>query len=188
MKPWNTSGLVGVNRFLERVWNLSEKPLGDDAPGPELLKVLHKTIKKVSKDTDSLDLNTAISQMMIFVNEVTGLEKMPRELFDPFVRMLSAYAPHLGEELWRKLGHADTVSKAQWPDYNEALCTDGSVTVVVQINGKLRDKFEVPAGTAKEELEKLAFATPKAIEFTQGKKVVKVIVVQDKLVNIVVAG
>jgi leucyl-tRNA synthetase len=188
MKPWNTSGLVGVNRFLERVWNLSEKPLSDEVPGPELLKTLHKTVKKVSKDTDSLDFNTAISQMMIFVNEVTGLERMPRALFDPFVRLLSVYAPHLGEELWRKLGRSDTVSKAQWPDYDEALCADDSVTVVVQINGKLRDKFEVPAGTAKEELEKLAFATPKAVEFTQGKKVVKVIVVQDKLVNIVVAG
>jgi leucyl-tRNA synthetase len=188
MKPWNTSGLVGVNRFLERVWNLSEKPLCDDGPSADLLKVLHKTIKKVSQDTDSLDFNTAISQMMIFVNETTGLARMPRTLMDPFVRMISVYAPHLGEELWRKLGNADTISKAAWPVWDEALCADSTVTVVVQVSGKLRDKFEVPAGTPKEELERLALATPKAIEFTAGKKIVKVIVVPDKLVNLVVAG
>ncbi len=188
MKPWNTSGLVGVHRFLERVWALSEKPLCNDEPSPEQLKILHKTIKKVSQDTESLNFNTAISQMMIFVNEIFSVENMPRKLMEPFVRMISVYAAHMGEELWRKLGMEGSISKASWPVWDDALCVDDIVTVVVQINGKLRDKFEIAPGAPKEELERLAFATPKAIEFTQGKKIVKVIVVQDKLVNIVVAG
>jgi len=188
MKPWNTSGLVGVHRFLERVWNLSEKPLSADEPSAELVKVLHKTVKKVSKDTEGLDFNTAISQMMIFINEIYGLASVPRALWEPFVKMISVYAPHLGEELWEKMGKKGSISKERWPEWDESLCADATVTVVVQVNGKLRDKFECAPDTSKEELEKLAFATPKAQEFTAGKKIAKVIVVPGKLVNIVVQG
>ena len=118
-KPWSTAGLVGVSRFLERAWATSEKPIVEAAPAAEHLKLLHKTIKKVTVDTDTLNFNTAISQMMIFLNEASKLDSLPRSLWEPFVVMLAPYAPHLGEELWERLGHAEGVSKAAWPVYDE---------------------------------------------------------------------
>ena len=105
-KPWSTRGIAGAKRFLERIWRAAELPLTDEEPSEALLRVLHKTIKKVSQDTDRLEFNTAIAQMMIFLNETSGLETMPRKLWTPFVLLLSPYAPHLAEELWEKLGHA----------------------------------------------------------------------------------
>jgi leucyl-tRNA synthetase len=190
-KPWLTAGLVGVTRFLERLWAISEKPLvetEDEAPVQEgeLPRILHKTIRKVTDDTASLNFNTAISQMMIYSNELAKLSELPRRLWEPLVQMVSAYAPHLGEELWEKLGHAESVSKSPWPEYDEKLCIDSDVTIVVQVNGKIRDKFSAPAGTAKEELEKTAAALPGVQKWLEGQRVVKVIAVQDKLVNMVV--
>jgi leucyl-tRNA synthetase len=191
-KPWMTAGLVGVSRFLERIWAISEKPVSDAAPGTEagggeaLLKLLHKTVKKVSQDTESLDFNTAISAMMIYSNELAKLKEVPRKLWEPLVQMLSAYAPHLGEELWEKLGYKETVSKSTWPTWDESLCAETEVTVVVQINGKIRDKFNTAAGTSREELEKTALALRGTQKWLEGKTPAKVIVVPDKLVNIVV--
>ncbi|GHV96631.1 leucine--tRNA ligase [Spirochaetia bacterium] len=191
-KPWITAGLVGVSRFLERLWAIGEKPLcetepGTDAAGGEALqKLLHKTIKKVSEDTATLNFNTAISAMMIYSNELVKLTEIKRALWEPLVIMLSAYAPHLGEELWEKLGHTETVSASSWPAYDEALTVDNEVTIVAQVNGKIRDKFTAAAGTPKAELEKTALALPGVLKWTEGQAVVKVIAVPDKLVNIVV--
>jgi leucyl-tRNA synthetase len=191
-KPWITSGLIGVSRFLERLWAIGEKPLCDAAPGSEeaggnvLLKLLHKTIKKVTADTATINFNTAISQMMIYSNELAKLAAIPRSLWEPFVVMLSCYAPHLGEELWEKLGHTESVSLCTWPAYDEALTVDDEVTVVAQVNGKIRDKFTAAAGTAVAELEKNALALPGVIKWTEGHDIIKVITVQNKLVNIVV--
>lgn len=185
-KPWNTQGLIGVSRFLERVWSLSEKPMTDLAPEADALKLLHKTIKKVTDDTASLNFNTAISQMMIFSNELNKKESFPKSVWAEFVKLLAPYAPHLGEELWQKLGNAGTLSYVAWPKHDEALCADDSCTIVVQVNGKIRDKFEAAVGTDKAELEKTALALPGAVKFMEGKAPKKVIVVQDKLVNIVV--
>ena len=194
-KPWITAGLVGVSRFLERLWAMSEKCCGADSEGAavsnSLEKLLHRTIKKVSKDTQSLNFNTAISAMMIYSNELGRLETIPRALWEPLVIMLSAYAPHLGEELWEKSqaslsGRKESVSACRWPDYNEQLTLDDEVTVVVQVNGKIRDKFTAAAGTAKEELEKTAFSLPGTRKWTEGHTIAKVITVPDKLVNIVV--
>ncbi|MDR0877105.1 MAG: leucine--tRNA ligase [Treponema sp.] len=195
-KPWITAGLIGVSRFLERLWAIGEKydPADPDcladenkAPIPEdLVKLLHKTVKKVSADTASLNFNTAISQMMIYSNELAKLETLPRFLWEPLVIMVSAYAPHLGEELWEELGHKESVSKAVWPSYDEKLTVDSEATIVVQVNGKIRDKFTTAAGTSKEELEKTAREMPGVQKWLEGQTVVKVIAVQDKLVNIVV--
>ena len=187
-KPWSTQGLVGIHRFLEKVWTVSEKPLSAEKASSELTKLLHKTIKKVSTDTASLNFNTAISQMMIFINETAKAETLPKELWKPFVIMLSVYAPHLGEELWHKLGETETVSRAQWPAWNEELCKDDSCTIVVQVNGKIRDKFEAALNEDKAALEKQALQTDGAKRFTDGKEIVKVITVPNKLVNIVVKG
>lgn len=192
-KPWNTQGLIGVHRFLERVWSLSERPMTDgpatDLSTPQaeqLSRLLHKTIKKVSEDTRDLAFNTAISQMMIFTNELSKLDQFPKALWSLFVKLIAPYAPHLGEELWQKLGNNNTLAYESWPDWDETLCQDTSCTIVVQINGKIRDKFEAAPGTAKEDLEKNAMALPATQRYIEGKPVKKVIVVQDKLVNIVV--
>ncbi|MCL2244755.1 MAG: class I tRNA ligase family protein, partial [Treponema sp.] len=190
-KPWIVAGITGVSRFLERLWAISEKPLcevteGDEAAGgAELRKLLHKTIRKVTDDTSSLNFNTAISAMMIYSGELAKLAEIPRVMWEPLVIMISAYAPHLGEELWEKMGHQKSVSFSGWPSYNEALTHDDQVNIVVQVNGKIREKFTTAAGTAKEELEKTALAMPGVQKWLEGQTIVKVISVSDKLVNIV---
>ncbi|MDR2632511.1 MAG: leucine--tRNA ligase [Treponema sp.] len=186
-KPWVSAGLVGVSRFLERLWAIGEKPLSE-APGSEALtRLLHKTIKKVSEDTASLAFNTAISAMMVYSSELAKLQVVPRSLWLPLVQMVSAYAPHLGEELWEKLGAPESVSRSVWPVYDEALSRDQELTIVVQVNGKVRDKFTVAAGTPRGELEKQAQALPGIRKWTEGHQVVKLITVPDKLVNLVIA-
>jgi leucyl-tRNA synthetase len=200
-KPWSTAGLIGVSRFLERLWAIGNRDWGkrneelgmrngEKSLNPEdmerLTKLLHKTIKKVSSDTASLDFNTAISQMMIYSNELVKFAAFPPSFWEPLVVMLSAYAPHLGEELWEKLGRSESVSKSPWPQYEESLTIDSEVTIVVQVNGKIRDKFSAPPDTPTEELEKTARALPAIQKWTEGKTLVKVIAVPGKLVNVVV--
>ncbi len=185
-KPWSTNGLAGVHRFLDRVYRLSERRLVDDEPPKELVRLLHKTIRKVTEDTDSLAFNTAIAQMMIFVNELFKVEAHYRALWEPFVLLLSPYAPHLAEELWTRLGHAPSVSKVAWPEYDPALTIDEEVTIVLQVNGKVRSRVQAAAGGSREELEQLARNDARIRELIEKKEVVKVISVPDKLVNIVV--
>jgi len=189
-KPWATAGLVGVSRLLERLWAIGEKPLleapSSDTDYAPLVRLLHKTIKKVSGDTATLNFNTAISAMMVYSSELAKLEAVPRSLWEPLVLMMGPYAPHLAEELWEKLGHRESLSKAPWPQHDEALAADDRVTIVVQVNGKIRDKFTVDAHTPKEELEKQALSSPGLQRWIQGVTVQKVVVVPDKLVNLVV--
>ncbi|MCL2721426.1 MAG: leucine--tRNA ligase [Treponema sp.] len=191
-KPWIAAGITGVSRFLERLWVIGEKPLNDAQPGSdeaggiELQKLLHKTIKKVTADTVSINFNTAISAMMVYSNELSKLKELPRALWEPLVIMVSAYAPHLGEELWEKLGHKESVSLCKWPSFDEVLTHDNEVNIVVQVNGKIRDKFTAAAGTTKEELEKTALSLPDVKKWLEGQTVVKVIIIPDKLVNVVI--
>ncbi|MDR0589286.1 MAG: leucine--tRNA ligase [Spirochaetaceae bacterium] len=194
-KPWSTAGLVGASRFLERLWTIGEKPITEDPlagsgeippPWAALVRLLHKTIKKVSVDTETLNFNTAISAMMVYSNELAKLTEVPRDLWEPLVLMAGAYAPHLGEELWEKLGHPESASKAPWPSYHDALTREEELTIVVQINGKIRDKFVAAAGTPREELEKTARDLPGIRRWTEGQTLVRVITVPDKLVNLVV--
>ncbi len=189
-KPWSTRGIIGVRRFLDRVWRTAERPLTDAAPSRAHLKVLHQTIRKVGEDTDRLEFNTAIAQMMIFVNEIYAPEgePLPRALWEPFVLVLAPYAPHMAEELWERLGNSPSVSKAAWPAYDRELARDETVTVVAQVNGKVRDRMEVSAGLPRAELERRALALKRVRQYTDGKQVVKVVVVPDKLVNVVVKG
>ncbi len=192
-KPWNTQGLIGINRFLEKIWSISEKPVSDiplqgdlSSQIVEIRKLYHRTVKKVTEDTASLCFNTAISQMMIFINEAAKLQELPREIWTGFVKILSPYAPHLGEELWQKLGNNKTIAYESWPVYDETYCKDDTCTIVVQVNGKKRDEFQAQIDTDKSELEQRALQTAGAQRFTEGKTPVKIIVVPDKLVNIVV--
>ncbi|MBQ6780683.1 MAG: leucine--tRNA ligase [Treponema sp.] len=192
-KPWNTQGLIGVNRFLDKIWQISEKPLSDtdikgklDKDLAALRKTYAKTVKKVTDDTRNLDFNVAISQMMIFVNEASKFESLPREMWSGFVLMLSVYAPHLGEELWQKLGHEKTCAYETWPTFSEEFCKDDTKEYPVMINGKLRAKFEAAANADNATLEALAKETDGFKKFTDGKTIAKIIVVPGKLVNVVV--
>jgi leucyl-tRNA synthetase len=185
-KPWQTKGLVGVNRFLNRVWDVAEREMTDQEPSDDLKKVLHKTIKKVTLDTDGLEFNTAISQMMIFINEVYKEEKCYRKLWETFVLLIAPYAPHLGEEMWEMLGKTETLAFEPWPVWDEELCKDDEKEIVLQINGKVRSKVNVSAGLSKEELLSIARTDEKIVAHLEGKTIVKEIVVPDKLVNMVV--
>jgi leucyl-tRNA synthetase len=184
-KPWSTRGIAGAKRFLERVWRTAELPLSEEEPSEQLVRLLHKTIKKVSRDTDRLEFNTAIAQMMIFLNGVSGLHSLPRKLWTPFVLLLAPYAPHLAEELWEKLGHPPSISRVPWPEWIEALTAEELVEVVFQVNGKIRARENMPPGTADADLKEKALANVKIREILAGREIRKVIVVPDKLVNIV---
>ncbi len=193
-KPWATQGIVGIHRFLEKVWALSEKPLAnidingklEDKKLVSLRKIFTQTVKKVGDDTSSLNFNTAISQMMIFVNELSKFDSIPTAIWTDFVKILSPYAPHLGEELWEKLGNKKSIAYETWPTYNEDFLKDDTKEIVVMVNGKLRDKFEAAPGSDDETLKTMAFDREGVKKHTDGKEIVKVIVVKDKLVNIVV--
>jgi len=195
-KPWQMAGVEGVYRFLHRVWRLAvDERNGElagrvvDAPGtsePELWKLLHRTVKKVREDTENMQFNTAISQMMIFVNEATNTKTVPREILKTFLRVLASYAPHLAEELWQRMGETTLIAFASYPSFDLSLCVQDEVTVVLQVNGKKRDEIVVSKTLGKDELEKIALSSEKMLKFMDGKPAKKVIVVPGRLVNVVV--
>ena len=193
-KPWSTQGIVGIHRFLEKVWSVSEKPMNDiDISGKledkaliSARKTFAQTIKKVTDDTATLNFNTAISQMMIFINEISKLPEIPKAMWSDFVKVLSPYAPHLGEELWQKLGNSNTIAYEKWPVFSEDFAKDDSKTIVVMVNGKKRDTFEAPVDTDQETLKNMAFDREAVKKFTDGHEIVKTIVVPNKIVTIVV--
>jgi leucyl-tRNA synthetase len=187
VKPWNTQGVEGVYRFLKRGWRIiAESEIVDGLEmSEEQLRVLHATIKKVTEDTNTLNFNTAISQMMIFVNEFSKLDKLPREAAEAFVKMLSPYAPHLGEELWQILGHDKSNAYEPWPEYNEEFLKVAEVEILVQVLGKPKARLMVPADANQEVMQELALANEKVQEAIAGKTIRKVICVPGRLVNIV---
>jgi leucyl-tRNA synthetase len=185
-KPWSTSSIGGVHRFLDRVWRTGERDLADGDAPIEQERLLHKTIKKVTEDTANLEFNTAISQMMIFINEVFKVDELYRSVWERFVLLLSPYAPHIAEELWELLGNKGPASLKAWPSYDEALVKEEEVTVVVQVNGKVRDRIQMSADTPEEKMKELALERDRVKQFIDGKTVRRVITVPNKLVNIVV--
>jgi leucyl-tRNA synthetase len=187
-KPWSTRGIVGIKRFLDKIWKVSEKKLTRDNPKESLLKLLHKTIKKVTNDTNSLCFNTAISQMMIYIGELNQEESIPEILWKSFVLLLSPYVPHLAEELWEKLGNKGSVSKESWPIWDETLTKEDMITLVCQVNGKIRDKIDVPVGLDDARMKEEVLKLEKVQKYIEGKEVIKFIVVPNKLVNIVIKG
>ena len=186
-KPWSTTGIAGVWRFIDRIWRLAdEKPLTEDKAPAEILKSLHKTIKKVTDDTATLNFNTAISQMMVYINDLSKLETLPREAWEPLILMIAPYAPHLAEELWEKAGHKPSVANVSWPKYNEALTIDAEIQIVCQINGKVRAKIMLDKDATKEEIIAAAKANDNVKKYLDGATIVKEIVVPGKLVSFVV--
>ncbi|RXF34527.1 leucine--tRNA ligase [Enterococcus faecalis] len=188
---WNENGLEGSRKFLDRVWRLivdEEGKMRDRITtinDGHLTKVYHQTVKKVTEDMANLHFNTAISQLMVFVNEANKVDALPYEYVEGFVQLLAPIAPHIGEELWQILGNEESLTYVPWPTYDEAALVEDEVEVVFQVNGKLRGKQNVARGLSKEELEQIAMNHEAVKEFIEGKTVCKVIAVPDKLVNIV---
>jgi len=184
-KPWSTKGVEGARRFLDRVYRMFTEIVTIDNQNTALERVYHQTVKKVTEDIENLRFNTAIAQMMIFVNEVYKAPNVPQEYLENFLKLLNPFAPHLTEELWEFLGHQGTIAYEPWPTYDEAKTIHDEVTIIVQVNGKLRDRLIVARDTDAKELENLALSNERIQGFFKGMTVQKVIVVPNKLVNIV---
>ncbi|AFQ18437.1 leucine--tRNA ligase [Bacillus thuringiensis] len=186
---WSENGLDGARRFLDRVWRLFVQDNGElsekitDAPNKELEKAYHQTVKKVTEDYAELRFNTAISQMMVFINDAYKAETLPKEYVEGFVKMIAPVAPHIGEELWSKLGYNETITYASWPIFDESKLVEDEVEIVVQVMGKVRAKLTMSKDASKEEMEQLALEAIQ--DQIEGKTVRKVIVVPGKLVNVV---
>ena len=188
---WSEKGLDGSRRFLDRVWRLfvnedgtlTDKVVEDETPA--LQNVYHQTVKKVTEDFESLNFNTAIRQLMVFINDCYKAETISRAYVEGFVKMLAPIAPHLGEELWSILGHETTITYQPWPSYDESLLEAAVVEIVLQVNGKVRAKVEIPKDLSKEEMEQMALANDSVKTVIEGKEIKKVIAVPQKLVNIV---
>ena len=189
-KPWDTNGIDGVNRFLKRLWGLFFKgdqlQLVDEKPSAEALKSIHKLIKKVSQDIEQFSYNTSVAAFMICSNELSGMKCRTKSVYRDFVVLLSPFAPHIAEELWHVLGEEGTVCDAQWPTWNEEYLKESVVKYTVLFNGKPRYNVEVPAGTAGDEVQRIALAHEGAARWLDGKQPKKVIVVPNKIVNVVV--
>ena len=192
-KPWNTKGILGLYRFLEKVWNLLDKPRKEvkendvsDEDNKKITYLLNKTIKKVTLDTQSLNFNTAISAMMIFVNEIGKLKEIPTYVIETFLKLLCPYSPHITEEMWERLGNKTLLCKMSWPKYIEEYCQDENKTVMISINGKVKGSLSVATGTEKDEIIRLAFESECVKKLSIDKeKTKKIIVVPDKIINIV---
>jgi leucyl-tRNA synthetase len=198
MKPWSMKGVEGVSRFLGRVWRMIVDDRADDVklaeavqdvpPTEDQERILHKTIKAVTEDIEKLSFNTAISRMMEFSNAIGPAEPRPKSVLEPFVLLLSPFAPHLAEELWEVLGHDSTLAYEPWPAFDESKIAEDTVEIPVQVNGKLRGKVQVPATANQAAIQKTAETDESIAGLLAGKTIAKVIVVPGRLVNFVVKG
>ncbi len=191
-KPWDTNGIDGCHRFLKKFWSLfwenrTDKWLvTDDEPSKDSLKSVHKLIKKVSADIEQFSYNTSISAFMICVNELTQQKCHSRAALEPIVVLLAPFAPHIAEELWHQLGHDTTVCDAQWPTWDESLLVESEMQLMVSFNGKARFQITLPADASNDEIQKTALADERSAKYIGEKKVVKVIVVPKRIINIVI--
>ncbi|MDO5572072.1 MAG: leucine--tRNA ligase [Bacteroidales bacterium] len=188
-KPWDTNGIDGVHRFLRKLWGLFYKNdqflVNQDEPAKEELKSLHKLIKKVSWDIENFSFNTSVAAFMICVNELSALKCNKKAVLSDLVVLLTPFAPHIAEELWHSLGNETSVCDAKWPEYNEEYLKESVINYTVSFNGKARFTMEVEAGTSKEDVEKMALSNENSAKWIEGKTPKKVIVVPNKIVNIV---
>ena len=186
-KPWDTNGIDGVNRFLKKLWGLFEKAdlTADKEMTREEKKAVHKLIKKITEDIENFSFNTSVAAFMIAVNELTSLKSTNREAMDIIARLIAPFAPHIAEEMWHRLGHEQSVVDSEWPAYDPKALVEDTVKYPVSFNGKTRFMLDIPAGTSKEDVEAIALADPAAARWLDGKTPKKVIVVPNKIVNIV---
>jgi leucyl-tRNA synthetase len=187
MIPWDSKGIVGSKRFIERIYHLILESDFQKTQNKELAFLLNKTIKKVGEDIESMKFNTSISSLMILVNSFSeNASALTKDDIKKFLIILSPFAPHLAEELWEAMGFRGLCAKQSWPEYDASLIKQDKVLVVVQVNGKFRDKIEVATGANQKEVEALVLASPKVKPWIDAKEFKKVIFVPDKLINIVV--
>jgi len=187
-KAWNTDAVEGMHRFLQRIWRtFQEKEILDSCPAKDFQKLVHKTTKKVTQDIEEFKFNTAISQLMILVNAMQKVSHLPKKGLTKFVKLLSPFAPHLAEELWREvLGNTETITYENWPEWDEELTKDDEIELAIQVSGKLRGTITVSADITKENAIAQAKENENVQKFLEGKEVVKEIFVPGKIVNIVV--
>jgi leucyl-tRNA synthetase len=193
-KPWSMQGVEGVHRFLWKAWRMTvDEESGEladavkDADADEdTIRLLHQTIKKVGEDIEQLAFNTAISQMMIFVNHLGKQAVRAKSVVEKFVLILSPFAPHIAEELWEKLGHGGTLAYEPWPEYDAELVKEKEVELAVQVMGKIKDRIVVAVDASEEEIKQKALSSEKVIAAMAGKEPKKVIVIRSRLVNIVI--
>ncbi len=186
-KPWDPNGIDGAKKFLERIWRLyTEEDKIKDEENKNLEKVYHQTVKKVTEDYETMNFNTAISSMMVFINAVYKENVFPKEYALNFLKLLNPIAPHITEELWQRLGNNHTITYATWPSFDESKMVDETFEMVVQVNGKVRGKIVVSTETSKEEMEKLALDISNVKNYIDGKEIVKIVTIPKKLVSIVV--
>ena len=185
-KPWNQQGVEGAQKFLDRVYRLFVSGKIKDEKNDNLEKIYHQTVKKVSEDYEALAFNTAISQMMVFINNVYKEDVFPKEYAESFVKLLNPVAPHLGEELWEILGHKNTIAFESWPTYDESKIIDFEKEIAVQVNGKVRTTIMISADDSEDVIKERALAAENVIRHIEGKEIVKIIIIKDKIVNIVV--
>ena len=184
--PWQENGIKGCKRFLDRVWAMQDKVVPGDEYSDKLRASMHKTIKKVSEDIETLKFNTAIATMMGLLNEIDAAGSLTRADYRTLLILLNPFAPHITEELYQVMGYEGVLNEQKWVEYDEKLCVEDSVEIVVQVNGKVKARFNAPVNCDKDELEKLALDLPEVKALTDGKTIVKKIAVPNKLVNIVV--
>ncbi|HOW02656.1 MAG TPA: leucine--tRNA ligase [Caldisericia bacterium] len=183
---WSTEGVEGIRRFINKVWSLfDETEINEESPDDDTLRIMHKTIKKVSIDIENFSFNTAISSLMIYVNNLLKLSKRPKVTLENLTLLLAPFAPHMSEELWSLLSHSSSIFKEKWPDYIDELAKDKILEVPIQVNGKLRSKLFVSKEITEEEIKNLALIDDKVKSYTEGKNIKKVIYVKNKLLNIV---
>lgn len=189
-KPWNTSGITGVSGFLKKMWRLYHAggnfAVSEETPTKAEFKALHKTIKKITEDIERFSFNTSVSSFMICVNELTELKCNKRQILEPLLVLISPYAPHIAEELWEKLGHKESITYAEWPEFNESYLTEDSFNYPVSFNGKMRLNVELPLSLSAQEIEKEVMSREEVRKYLNGALPKKVIVVPKKIVNIVV--
>lgn len=191
-KPWNTNGIEGVYRFLNKLWRhfINDEyqviELTSAQPDTETLVMMHASIKKVGMDLDALAFNTAISQLMVFSNHLRSLNQVPRVALETLLVLLNPFAPHIAEEMWQLLGNSNILAYSPWPEYDDKLLEKTLLNLAIQVNGKVRGQIEVEVDAAKEVILELAYAHSSIKQYTEGKTIVKEIVIPNRIVNIVV--
>jgi leucyl-tRNA synthetase len=195
-KPWSTEGMAGMNRFLNRVWRLivddrtgeQKSNITSDPPDAESLKLLHKTIKKITNDIEDGDMkfNTSIAQLMIFTNELYRFERISKSILENFILILSPFSPHIAEELWERLGNQSSTITQNWPEFDEELAKEDNLVIAFSVNGKVRAKVEIERDTDEKTLEQAALDNESIKKYISGKQIIKIITVINKMVNIVI--
>jgi leucyl-tRNA synthetase len=186
-KPWSSSAVAGARKFINRVWYFFTEPANiTEADDGKLTKLYHQTVKKVTSDFESLGFNTAIAQMMVFINEVYKTGSCPKEYAEGFVKMMSCITPHVCEEIWQILGHNESIAYESWPVYDEAKCASDEIEMPVQVNGKVRSVVMIAKDADKDDILAIVKADEKVAAALDGKTIVKEIVVPGKIINIVV--